>query len=261
VDDVVIKTRSHDEFIPDLEETFNSLRKFLWKLNPTKCVFDVPQGKLLGFIISHRGIEGNSEKITTITAVDAPRTVKDVQKLTNCMAALNRFISRLEQRGLPFFKLIKCHDKFQWTEEVKQELQDLKHHLQSPPILTAPNQVRTCYSTSPRLLTSSARQSWWSAKKKAMLSVCSSQSTSSAKSFMNPRFITQQFRNYSMVYSSLPESFAIISTHTTSRWSLISHWRISSTIRMPLGASPSGQWNWGLLPSISSPGRQSSCRH
>jgi hypothetical protein len=53
VDDVVIKTRSHDEFFPDLEETFNSLRKFLWKLNPTKCIFGMPQGKLLGFIISH----------------------------------------------------------------------------------------------------------------------------------------------------------------------------------------------------------------
>jgi hypothetical protein len=54
------------------------------------------------------------------------------------MAALNRFISRLGEWGLPFFKLLKRHDKFQWTEEVKQALQDLKHHLQSPPILMAP---------------------------------------------------------------------------------------------------------------------------
>jgi hypothetical protein len=53
VDDVVIKTRAHSEFILDLEETFNSLHNFRWKLNPTKCVFSVPQGKLLGFIISH----------------------------------------------------------------------------------------------------------------------------------------------------------------------------------------------------------------
>jgi len=57
VDDVV------DSFIPDLEETFNSLRSFRWKLNPTKCVFGVPSGKLLGFIVSHRGIEANPEKI------------------------------------------------------------------------------------------------------------------------------------------------------------------------------------------------------
>jgi hypothetical protein len=66
MDDMVIKTRTHDEFISDLEETFNSLRKFRWKLNPTKCVFGVPQGKLLGFIVNHRGIEANPEKITAI---------------------------------------------------------------------------------------------------------------------------------------------------------------------------------------------------
>jgi hypothetical protein len=54
------------------------------------------------------------------------------------MAALNGFISRLGEWGLSFFKLLKRHNKFQWTEETKQALQDLKHHLQSPPILTAP---------------------------------------------------------------------------------------------------------------------------
>jgi hypothetical protein len=71
VDDMVIKTRAHDEFIPDLEETFNSLHKFWWKLNPTKCVFCVPQEKLLGFIVSHRGIEANLEKIIAITDMGA----------------------------------------------------------------------------------------------------------------------------------------------------------------------------------------------
>jgi hypothetical protein len=78
VDDVVIKTRSYDEFITNLEETFNSLRWFRWKLNPTKCVFGVPQGKLLGFIVSHRGIEANLEKINAITTMEAPKTIKDV---------------------------------------------------------------------------------------------------------------------------------------------------------------------------------------
>ena len=53
VDDVVVKTKTQDQFITDLEETFNSLRKFCWKLNPTKCVFGVPSGKLLGFIVSN----------------------------------------------------------------------------------------------------------------------------------------------------------------------------------------------------------------
>jgi hypothetical protein len=138
VDDVVIKTRGSDDLITDLEETFSSLRRFRWKLNPSKCVFGVPSGKLLGFIVSNWGIEANPVKISAITDMGDPATIKDVQKLTGCMAALDRFISRLGERGLPFFKLLKRQDKFQWTEEAERALQDLKHHLQSPPILTAP---------------------------------------------------------------------------------------------------------------------------
>ena len=78
VDDVVVNTKTQDLCITDLEETFNSLRKFRWKLNPTKCVFGVPSGKLLEFIVSNRGIEANPEKINAIMAMDAPATIKDV---------------------------------------------------------------------------------------------------------------------------------------------------------------------------------------
>jgi hypothetical protein len=62
VDDVVVKTRNSDTLIADLEETFASLREYRWKLNPNKCAFGVPSGKLLGFIISHRGIEANPRR-------------------------------------------------------------------------------------------------------------------------------------------------------------------------------------------------------
>jgi len=129
VDDVVVKTKEFDTFIPNLEETFNSLRSFRWKLNPTKCVFGVPSGKLLGFIVSHRGIEANPEKINAILNMEAPASIKDVQKLTGCMSALNRFLSRLGERGLPFFKLLKKQDKFKWSQEAADALEDLKQNL------------------------------------------------------------------------------------------------------------------------------------
>ena len=67
-----------------------------------------------------------------------PRSVKDVQKLTGCMAALNRFISRLSERGLPFFKLLKKTDKFEWTEEVDEAFKRLKEYITSSPVLTSP---------------------------------------------------------------------------------------------------------------------------
>jgi hypothetical protein len=89
VDDVVVKTRKFDTLITDLEETFASLREYRWKLNPNKCVFGVPSGKLLGFIISHRGIEANPEKISAITKMKAPTCIEEMQKLTWCMSALN----------------------------------------------------------------------------------------------------------------------------------------------------------------------------
>jgi hypothetical protein len=138
VDDVVVKTRNSHTLIADLEETFASLREYRWKLNPNKCVFGVPSGKLLGFIISHRGIEANPEKIFAITKMKAPTCIKDVQKLTGCMAALNRFISKLGERGLPFFKLLKNQEKFVWTPEADQALAQLKDFLSKPPVLTAP---------------------------------------------------------------------------------------------------------------------------
>jgi hypothetical protein len=78
VDDVVVKTKNYDMLITDLEDTFATLREYQWKLNPNKCVFSLPSGKLLGFIISHRGIEANPEKIFAITKMKSPTCIKDM---------------------------------------------------------------------------------------------------------------------------------------------------------------------------------------
>jgi hypothetical protein len=73
-----------------------------------------------------------------IIEMGPPRCVKNVQKLTGCMAALNHFISRLDEKGLPFFKLLKKMGKFKWTEEAKDAFEKLKAYLISSPILTPP---------------------------------------------------------------------------------------------------------------------------
>ena len=61
-----MKSREAGTLIGDLEETFASLRKVDLRLNPEKCVFGVPFGKLLGFLVSHRGIKANPEKVKVI---------------------------------------------------------------------------------------------------------------------------------------------------------------------------------------------------
>ena len=66
-----------------------------------------------------------------------PKKVKDDQKLTGCMAYLSRFISRLGEKGLPFFKLLKASKKFEWSKEADAAFTQLKQFLTSPPVLTA----------------------------------------------------------------------------------------------------------------------------
>jgi hypothetical protein len=141
VDDVVIQTENSENFIEDLQLVFNSLRRYRWKLNPKKCVFGVPAGKLLGFIVSHRGIEANPEKIEAIMRMEAPQSQKKVQRLTGCMAALSRFISRLGEKDMPFYKLLKKVDKFQWTTEAQEALDALKKFLTTPPVLKPPRRA------------------------------------------------------------------------------------------------------------------------
>ena len=142
MDDVVVKTKNLDILIEDLKQTFKNLKRWRWKLNPNKCVFGVPSGQLLGFLVNHRGIKASAKQIRAITEMGPPRSVKDVQKLTGCMAALNRFISRLGKKGLPFFKLLKKTDKFEWTEEANEAFKRLKTYLTTSPILTPPKKYK-----------------------------------------------------------------------------------------------------------------------
>jgi hypothetical protein len=120
VDDVVVKTNELDALIEDLQETFTNLKKWRRKLNPNKCVFGVPAGQLLGFLVSNRGIEASTKQIKAILDMEPPRKIKDIQKLMGCMAALNRFISRLGEKWIPFFKLLKKIGKFESTEEADE---------------------------------------------------------------------------------------------------------------------------------------------
>jgi hypothetical protein len=138
IDDIVVKSREARTLIGDLEETFTSLCKVDLRLNPEKCVFGVPLGKLLGFLVSHRGIEANPKKVKAIERMSPPTTLKEMQKLAGYVTLLGRFISKLGERALPFFKLMKRKGPFEWTLEADAAFKDLKKYLTSPPVMVAP---------------------------------------------------------------------------------------------------------------------------
>jgi hypothetical protein len=112
VDDIIVKTKKVSNLINDLDVAFKCLRAKNIKLNPEKCVFSVPRGMLLGYIISEHGIEANLEKIAAITKMGPIRDLKDVQRVTGCLAALSRFISWLGKKALPLYRLLKKSEHF-----------------------------------------------------------------------------------------------------------------------------------------------------
>ncbi|XP_030923081.1 uncharacterized protein LOC115949959 [Quercus lobata] len=85
-----------------------------------------------------RGIEANPDQIRAIHNLRPPRNLKEVQKLTGMIAALNRFISRSADRCNPFFLLLHKWKGFEWNEECAMAFQQLKEYLAQPPIMSSP---------------------------------------------------------------------------------------------------------------------------
>jgi len=117
---------------------FSCLRANKIKLNPEKCIFGIPRGMLLGYIVSQRGIKANPKKVSANTRMGPIRDVKGVQKVTRCLAALSRFISRLGEKALPLYRLLKKAERFSWTPEAEEALDNLKKMLTSAPVLVPP---------------------------------------------------------------------------------------------------------------------------
>ena len=108
------------------------------KLNPAKCAFGVSAGKFLGFIVNSRGIETNPDKIKAVLDMLPPSNIKDIQRLTERIVALSRFVSRASDKCQPFFQVLK--KAFQWDAHCQEAFTTLKNYLSSPLILVSPSE-------------------------------------------------------------------------------------------------------------------------
>ncbi|GAU49430.1 hypothetical protein TSUD_181770 [Trifolium subterraneum] len=112
IDDMVVKTQKEGEHDKDLDDILKSVRKYNMCLNPAKCSFGVQTGKVLGFLLTHRGIEANPDKC---------------------------------EKACHFFATLRKSERFTWSPECEEAFQKLKVFLASPPILTFPEQGKTLY--------------------------------------------------------------------------------------------------------------------
>ncbi|GJS23947.1 reverse transcriptase domain-containing protein [Tanacetum coccineum] len=150
VDDMVIKSKTEQDMIMDIAETFDNLRKINMKLNPMKCSFGVAEGKFLGYIVTSKGIRANPKKTKAIADMQSPKTLKEMQSLSGKLAALNRFLSRSAKRSLPFFETLKNitkenKDEYKWTEKAKLAFQELKRLILELPMLATPERKEALY--------------------------------------------------------------------------------------------------------------------
>ncbi|GJR22170.1 hypothetical protein Tco_0970697 [Tanacetum coccineum] len=129
--DATYQSKTGQEMIMDIAETFDNLQKINMKLNPKKFSFSVEEGKFLGYTVTSDGIRANPKKIKAIADMQSPKTLKEMQSLSGKLAALNRFLARSAERSLPFFETLKNimkdnKDDYRWTEDAERAFQEIK---------------------------------------------------------------------------------------------------------------------------------------
>jgi hypothetical protein len=76
IEDIVVKSKKHRDLLDNLKETFNNLRKYKMMLNPKKYMFDMSSGKLLGYMVSSRGIDANPTKVESTKKITTTKDAK-----------------------------------------------------------------------------------------------------------------------------------------------------------------------------------------
>jgi hypothetical protein len=106
------------------------MREAKLKLNLEKCIFGVTRGKVLDCLVLPKGIEANPDKIRAIAQMQPLQSRKDIQKLTGQITSINWFISKLAERSLPFFTILRGSAKVYWGTQHQQDFDDLKQYLE-----------------------------------------------------------------------------------------------------------------------------------
>ena len=107
-------------------------------MNPQKCTFRVTSGKLLGFLVSDRGIEVDISKIKAILEMPPPENEKMIRGFLGRLQYINRFIFKLTSTCEPIFKLLRKNEPHTWNDECQKTFELIKEYLLHPPILVPP---------------------------------------------------------------------------------------------------------------------------
>ena len=126
----------------NLKRLFERLRKFQLKLNLVKCTFGATSGKLLGFVVSKKGIEIDPDKVRAIQDLPPLQTQKKVRSFMGKLNYIARFISQMTAKCDPIFKMLRKNNSEEWDKECQVAFDKVKEYLTNPPVLVPPVQGR-----------------------------------------------------------------------------------------------------------------------
>ena len=113
----MVKSTTREGHFAALDKFLARAEKYNLRLNPKKCIFGVTSGKLLGDIVSHKGIEVDPNKVKAIREMFALRTEKEVRRFIGRLQYISRFIAKLMTICEPIFKLIKKNQLVIWDDK------------------------------------------------------------------------------------------------------------------------------------------------
>ena len=138
VDDIIAKSKTEEEHLVNLRKLFERLRKYQLRLNPAKCIFGVKSRKLLGFVVSQKGIEVDPKKVKAILEMPEPCIEKQVRGFLGHLNYIARFISQLTATCEPLFKLLRKNKSVCWNDDCQEAFGRIKQCLMNPPVLMLP---------------------------------------------------------------------------------------------------------------------------
>ena len=138
MDDMIANSRTEEEHLVNLWKLFERLHKYRLRLNLAKCTFRVKSEKLLGFVVSQKGIEVDPDKVKAILEMPKPRSEKQVRGFLGRLHYIARFISQLTATCEPLFKLLRKNQSIQWDDDYQVAFEMIKWCLMNPPVLVPP---------------------------------------------------------------------------------------------------------------------------
>ena len=138
VDDMTVKFKDREGHMPALRKLFERIRFYKLRLNIKKCTFGVTSRRLLGFMVSQRGMEVDPKKIKVIVEMKPPRTEKEIRGFLGRIQYISRFIAQLTMTSELIFRLHKKEVPTVWNEQCQEAFEKIKNYLMKPPILVPP---------------------------------------------------------------------------------------------------------------------------